>query len=77
MVIELFLTFIDRELESEIKSRRDMQRRQPGTHSMQKQGTSSAPFYGFCANEKLVISTKTNAKKEIRQQLKMNAKKII
>lgn len=47
LVIELLLTFIDRELESQFKSRRDMQRRQPGTHSMQKQGTSSVPFYGL------------------------------
>lgn len=64
LVNELFI-FIERELELEIKEkyRGDMQRRHPGTYSMQKQTTSSVPYYGMkknCANEQLVISTKTN-----------------
>lgn len=48
LINELFI-FIERELELEIKEkyRGDMQRRHPGTYSMQKQTTSSVPYYGM------------------------------
>lgn len=48
LVNELFI-FIERELELEIKEkyRGDMQRRHPRTYSMQKQTTSSVPYYGL------------------------------
>lgn len=48
LVNELFI-FIERELELEIKEkyRGDMQRRHSGTYSMQKQTTSSVPYYGM------------------------------